>query len=154
MEGFFTLDSADLDAPGQQGVLGSGTPRDLLEVHLATERAMLTSAEVRLQIAGMTSPEQPAADNLVLSQNRAVAVEQALKDAFGPTLRAQVRLVSGVGETYALEAGLMDPEASGLTRAQFVATHPDQVRHWPFWRRTDLLIDGTVMVRVQSTPSP
>ena len=152
VEGFFALDSADLDVPGLQGALGSGTPRDLLEVHLATERAMLTSAEVRLQITGMTSPEQPAADNLVLSQNRAAAVEQALKDAFGPTLAAKIGLVSGVGETYALEAGLLDPEASGFTRAQFVATHPDQVRQWPFWRRTDLLIDGTVVVRVQSTP--
>jgi hypothetical protein len=65
-----------------------------------------------------------------------------------------VTAVTGVGEAYALNAGLLDPEATGLTRAQFIAQHPDQVAQWPTWRRTDVLVDGSVVVRVQGPPGP
>lgn len=154
VEGFFALDSADLDVAGAGGALGQGTARDVLELHLATYRALFTSEDVRLDITGMTSPEQPAPHNLVLSQNRASSVRQALTDAFGGALRATVTAVTGVGEAYALNAGLLDPEATGLTRAQFIAQHPDQVAQWPTWRRTDVLVDGSVVVRVQGPPGP
>jgi hypothetical protein len=154
VEGFFALDSADLDVAGPSGALGQGTARDTLEVHLATYRALFTSADVGLEITGMTSPEQPVPDNLVLSQNRARSVSQALADAFGAALRAKVTAVTGVGESYAVNAGMLDPEATGLTRAQFLAAHPDQVAQWPAWRRTDILVDGSVIVRVQGPSGP
>ncbi len=150
VEGFFARDSADLDTAGPAGSLGAGTPRDLLEAHIASSRALLSSSSADLTVCGMTSPEQPSDKNQVLSERRAAAVRQALDDALGPALRATVTSVTGIGERAALSVGLADPEASGLAREQFVQQYPEQVRQWPEWRRTDLLINEMIVVRVQA----
>lgn len=98
----------------------------------------------------MTSPEQPAEANQLLSERRARAVQQALVDALGPELRAEVISVIGVGERLALESGLMNPEATGLSRKKFRDRFPEDVKQWPKWRTTDVLIDDRIVLKVQA----
>jgi hypothetical protein len=151
IEAFYKVGSADLDAtdaaiPGPEAY----SPRLNLEVVLATYRAWFTNPDALMEVVGMTSPEQPARANLVLSQERAAAVVQAVKDALGSSMRIEKISAKGKGEEPALSSGLKDPEASGLTREQFQALFPDEVKKWPLWRRTDLLVDGELIVRVKA----
>jgi outer membrane protein OmpA-like peptidoglycan-associated protein len=157
-EAFFKTNSANLDEP----VVGD-TPtdsimqqyglksRDMLELSLATNRAFFTSSDASMVTVGFTSPEQPVCANQVLSELRAKAVEQAVKDALGPNLKIKTDRIKscGKGETLAISAGLQDPEASGLTREQFIQKFPKEVAEWPFYRRVDLFVDDVIVASVK-----
>lgn len=158
-EAFFAVNSSNLDAP----VVGNTQPdsvmqeyglksRDILELQLACNRIFFTSSDASMTTIGLASPEQSAAANLVLSERRAKAVEQAVKDALGSNLKIHPSrmLCIAKGETVAVRAGLRDPDKSGLTRKQFADKYPDEVLQWPFYRRVDLFVDDVLVATVKA----
>ncbi len=100
---------------------------------------------------GLASPEQSTTANLVLSERRAKAVEQAVRDAFDTNLKIDTARMKSVarGESIALLQGLHDPEKSGLTRKEFELKYPNEVREWPFYRRVDLFVDDVLAATVK-----
>lgn len=140
IEVFFKVDSADLNVN-----TGGITARYSLEVLLATERALFDGADARAYAWGYASPEHTAAHNLTLSQARADAVAQAVRDAFGPSLRIKDVGATGLGEAPAENSGLHDPEQSQLTLADFTARYSSEVAQWPQWRRVDLAVEGILI---------
>jgi hypothetical protein len=148
-ESFFALDSADVDDSLPPNYADS--PRELLEVCLATYLAYAINPLAHLETFATTSPEQPTADNLALSDARARAIRQATRDALGPALRAVFTPEDchGLGEGPAIHAGLLDPESpqlSGLAGAAFTNAVEAQRELWPQWRRADLYINGEAVV--------
>ena len=141
IQAFFQVDSADLSA----GLPDGTTPRYSLEILLAIERAMFDTVDARARAWGYASPEYTATYNLGLSQARADAVVQAVRDAYGPTLSIKDLQSQGLGEAPAETAGLHDPESLQLTVAQFTVQYPDEVAEWPQWRRVDLDVEGTLI---------
>ena len=144
IEAFFAVDSADIGTAAPNGM----TPRYLLEIMLASERAMFDTADARLRAWGYASPEHTAPYNLALSQARADAIVQAVRDAFGTALSIKDMQSKGLGEAPAENAGLHDPESLRLTVAQFNAQFPTEVAEWPQWRRVDLDVEGTLVASV------
>ncbi|MET0637724.1 MAG: hypothetical protein ABWZ25_16970 [Chitinophagaceae bacterium] len=144
-EAFFKVDSANLD---QTTALGSFPPRVILETFLACERALFTNGDALIRAFGYTSPEHTAAHNLELSQKRADAVVQGIKDAFGNLLRVTSITAKGLGEEAGLRSDLSllnPPDPIG----NWATSHPEQVKKWPDWRKVDIEVEGIVVARFQ-----
>lgn len=141
---FFDVDSA---------VVKPAARREL-EATLAIDRALADATDVTLSAWGYASPERDAPYNQRLSQARAEAVIQAVRDAYGKTLAISSTRAVGLGEEPALREGhLHDPEASGIPLGQWIKEHPDEVRQWPQWRRVDLEIAGQVVAQIFVRPA-
>ncbi|MEO7042606.1 MAG: hypothetical protein ABI035_10130, partial [Gemmatimonadaceae bacterium] len=137
---YFSVNSANINKFDANGI----SPRYSLEVFLAIDRALFTVADLRLRVWGYASPEYTVPYNLGLSQARAAAVMQAVRDAFGPLLTVQDVVVTGLGEAPAEKNGLHDPE----TTPDFNTKYAYEKAKWPDWRRVDLEVEGTIIARM------
>lgn len=129
--------------------------RYLLEVWLATMEALFTSANARISIDGYTSPEAPRCYNQQLSEARAQTIQQAILDAYEGGLKPAIFVSRGLGEIPALTRAtpkLDDPPDDPPGRAAFELSHPDQVAHWPEWRKVEVAVNGTVVLIGRTDP--
>jgi outer membrane protein OmpA-like peptidoglycan-associated protein len=144
IQAFFDVDSA----------IVRPSARRQFEAVLALDRALIDASSVTLTAWGYASPERDVSYNLRLSQARAEAVIQAVRDAFGTKLVVTSTRAIGLGEEPSEREGhLHDPEASGVPLSQFIKQHPDEVKQWPQWRRVDLEIAGRVLTQVFVQPT-
>lgn len=144
-EAFFKVDSADLD---QSSNLSSFTPRVILETFLSCERALFTNGDSSIRSFGYASPENTTEYNLELSQKRADAIVQGIKDAFGNLLQSTSITAKGLGEEAGLRTDrslLNPPNPIG----NWALSNPQQVQKWSFWRRVDIEVEGIVIARFQ-----
>lgn len=143
VQAFFAVDSAVVQP----------NARRQLEATLAIDRVLVDATNVTLVAWGYASPERDVAYNLKLSQARAEAVIQAMRDAYGGTLKITSVRAVGLGEEPSERiAQLRDPEASGLTIDEFIRKYPNEVAQWPEWRRVDLELSGQVIARMFAQP--
>ena len=126
--------------------------RDELELRLAVDRRLFTQPEgASVFVAGYASPEGRESYNQTLSEARATAVQQAIRDAFGAdlTLRPNALKVVGFGEDPAINEGhLLNPP--GDTEEERATIRKQSVNDWPLWRKVDLRVRGVLVVRVMA----
>ncbi|WP_406346061.1 hypothetical protein [Streptomyces sp. NBC_00648] len=161
----FPYDSWNLDAeePGSETNGRMRFERDLAEV-----RAVVEAYGPAPVLLAFTSPEGTEPHNDALSENRAVAVGQAIVDALGPHIARDGFVVSAHGE-YPARAqgdltihgipvtggGLPDPEKYPTRDDFYRSADGPTAKEWPRWRRVDLFVEGTLVTRVlgrDSTP--
>jgi hypothetical protein len=124
-----------------------------LERSVAIDRALFTTADGWIRCAGYASPEASTDHNQKLSEARAFAVAQAVKDALGDALRITQIEHLGRGELPS-EApvkdgggGLLDPErAKPGDQARIQNEHATQ---WDRWRKVDLVCEGVLVATVR-----
>jgi outer membrane protein OmpA-like peptidoglycan-associated protein len=123
-----------------------------LEVFLAIERALFDMGDGTLNVFGYASPEFTPEHNLDLSQRRANVILQAIKNAFGLTVKITEMKAIGLGEAPATdpnEGKLEDPPLQPSLE-EWKLRHKDQVEQWKDWRRVDIAVEGQLVVRVRA----
>jgi outer membrane protein OmpA-like peptidoglycan-associated protein len=140
----FDVDSATLDA----------ATRGWMEAQLAIDRALFEATGGSGIAEGYASPEATEDHNQKLSETRAQAVVQAVKDAFGSTLAIPIQ-ATGYGETPATEPNgtLLNPpdtpgQIASLSSDDRNRLFIEKKLHWPSWRRVDLTVNNALVVTV------
>lgn len=111
--------------------------RQILRRFLADERASISSPKSRLVIWGHASTVGREKRNEELARLRALNTAQAIRDIAGDALACEIE-VDSFGERIAGIVGAITG-ASSETRD-------------PAWRRTDILLNGRLRVRLTATP--
>ncbi|MDP9036692.1 MAG: hypothetical protein M3O50_17975 [Myxococcota bacterium] len=120
--------------------------RFLLETVLATDLALYTGG-AEVDVRGSASPEYTPCYNLVLSQQRAMAVKYAFCDAIPILDDSQVTVV-GLGDTLALSEQLHRPDPTGKPDDRASFPYKEEIEKWPEYRRVDVDVMGRFSVRV------
>jgi len=160
----FAYDSWALDDPRPAA---SSTRREVLEARLAELRAIIGTTGPPLILIGLTSPEGREDYNMALSFNRIIAIDQAIRDAFGPVYEKArnpaIRVSLGEGPSKAtgsqvqhgvtiVGGRLPDPEAWPSRAAYLASPEGGRAAEWPLWRRVDVYIEGLLAVQVFTRP--
>jgi outer membrane protein OmpA-like peptidoglycan-associated protein len=120
--------------------------RDEFELRLAVDRRLFTHGEAVAAASGFASPEGRPDYNMSLSQARASAIIQAVRDAFGEALALTKIRGLASGEEAALRAGLLDPP--GKTDGERDRILREAASEWPKWRKVELRVEGLLVASV------
>ncbi len=169
--GFFERDSADFSGVVQSlerdNIVRLLTARDMIELFLALNLALVMNPDKKIELLGHASPEGPIGPlpegkydpyNLDLSEDRVDAVHRAILDAMKmfPTNAWATVEMDWKGEAVSRDpvasggGGLHDPPGTtnALLFLQWLKTHKDEVEKWPNWRRVDVRIGGVALLRL------